>query len=259
MVENLETLLDNVESRLEKQGIKKIDKPTLEQARDAFRRTDERELNERWESYINLQLALCTLEMYTPPNLDIIGSADIRVYHSNRIPCNCDHDFTIERLSAPFSLTDAGNFAGYDAETHCYAFRGQRRLFREFLSLVEPLFKKKAFKSAIVRSVGVRVPMANFATGWDFDEFASHVEAMECMLFLKKPLKDPLKFKEAAAYHSLARKDAADCVALELFGEEAVSRNDATNSIVEGKTDTPHTNLEPRRYSLRRRKLSSHH
>ncbi|TWU72438.1 hypothetical protein ED733_003422 [Metarhizium rileyi] len=240
---------------LQKHGIRRIAKPTKDQIRDAYHRADTNELQDQWELHRKGQLCWHPWDTYSPSNLEIVRTSDIRVYHKNSVPCNCGHDLAVERLSRPSSIFDFGNYAGYDSKEGCYAFRGQRRLLGDFLSKTEPLFENSSVKSAFVRPVGVSIPFAGFPAEWTFEEFAVHAETMVCILFLESGDKDPLGF-EAMAPAVEERPDSDK--ELDFLHKMAKSQSDTQDTAaveaaetLKGDADDP---VKPGRYAFRQRK-----
>ncbi|KAG8428196.1 hypothetical protein J3459_005982 [Metarhizium acridum] len=247
-------MTENVDEVLQKLGIRKIPHPTKDEVRNAYHRVDTTELKDQWESYITGQQCWHPWETYSPPDLEIIRSSDVRVYHRNSVPCQCGHDLTVERLSVYFSIFDAGNYAGYDSTEHCYAFRGQRRLLDDFLDRAEVLFEKKDVKSALVGPVGVSIPFSGFPSGWKFEEFAMHAETIMCLLFLASNGKDPLNFEDLAI---VAEKEPDSDADLEILRRESNFRNGAQPAVVAESAqvldNVSDIMVEPGRYPRRRR------
>ncbi|KHN96593.1 uncharacterized protein MAM_05536 [Metarhizium album ARSEF 1941] len=246
---------------LRKHGIRRIPHPTKDQVRKAYVRADANELNDVWQSYITGRQCWHPWDTYSPPDLEIVCSADIRVYHRNSVPCDCGHDLAVERLSVACSLVDFGNYAGYDSVRRCYAFRGQRRLLDDFLGRAEELFDKREVKMALVAAVGITIPFAGFPSGWKLEEFAMHAETMMCILFLASTDEDPLNF-EALALASVPEKEPDSDTGLDL-GEESDSQSGARQHAAEagsaqGFDVVPGDVVEPGRYPLRQRKSVVH-
>lgn len=187
---------ENAEVTVKKYGIKKILEPTIEKVRNAFLRASDDELDFRFHSYESGASFEGHFDTYDPPVLQILHSREVNVYHINSVACGCDNDYAVDRCDHYLDH----NFAGYNSEFHCYAFKGQRRLFPDFLSMTEQLFRDRSIYMAFVRPWDVLIPITGLPLGWNKEQFAMHAKTMSCILFLKPSgVKDPLNFDEMAS------------------------------------------------------------
>lgn len=171
----------DIGAELENLGIRKIYSPTINEVREAYVQIDCETIDTYYNNYMNganrahVQIPL--------PIIDVVKATDIRVYHSNPIPCDCDNDWAIERLSSDYKF----NYMGYDLVKGCLAFKGQIRLFDKFLEAASMAFSKGYVHMAYVRPRGLHIPIDGLNRGLNYEEFASQIEIVDCLLFLKDP------------------------------------------------------------------------
>ncbi|GAO19476.1 uncharacterized protein UV8b_00428 [Ustilaginoidea virens] len=202
-------------------GIKKIWSPTAAALRDAFERLHGEDVDEYYDSYA--RGALIAYDSYEPPTLEIVHSSDIRVYYSNMGVCKCHNDINIERVSRDWLY----NFMGYNEDELCYVFAGQRRLFDEFLKRTASLIQEGKVEMAYVRPRALQVPLEGLNPGLDYEQFASHIKTLDCILFLVPSLRDPLKL-DALASTGQAAADLAVVAEVTDTGRYALRRRKST-------------------------------
>ncbi|KAH7325874.1 hypothetical protein B0I35DRAFT_474605 [Stachybotrys elegans] len=123
------------------------------------------------------------------------------------------------------------NFMGYHQEERCFVFKGQSRLFDEFMVFITALIQSGGEVTTVFDCpIVTRFPPDGLPEGLGYNEFASHVEIVQYCVFTKNASKDNesdnVDTSETAVFPNL---DGETCDDLEAV-VESLSEHDGAGS-----------------------------
>lgn len=120
------------------------------------------------------------------PHLELLPTSeiDVTVYRCN--PDNKMTSFNVTKISDPSAI----NFIGYCQEESCLAFRGEVRLFKEFLDFAYETVNYRAVEGGIKGGKEIRYPCPGLEMGLSYEDFAARVEIVEYVIFMDRSSRD---------------------------------------------------------------------
>ncbi|CAM1500817.1 Fc.00g099790.m01.CDS01 [Cosmosporella sp. VM-42] len=124
------------------------------------------------------------VESATLPTLELLASSEIHV-DIDRDPESNE----ITSLHVSHANDDTAiNFMGYHPEQDCVAFKGEARLFSDFIDFTSVLVKWESIEGAFGAAGEVRVPAEGLERGLNYDEFAARVEIVQYVMFAQSAI-----------------------------------------------------------------------
>ena len=118
-------------------------------------------------------------ESATLPTLELLSSSDICVNITRDPESSEVTGVHVSNAKDPTAI----NFMGYHREQDCVAFKGEARLFSDFIDFTSVLMQWKTIEGVFGAAAEVRVPTAGLARGLNYNEFAARVEIVEYVMF----------------------------------------------------------------------------
>lgn len=120
------------------------------------------------------------------PHLQLLPASDIDVKVDRSNPDNTITSFNVTKTSDPTAI----NFMGYYREENCLAFRGEVRLFKEFLDFANETVSVRAIEGGIKTGKEIRYPCPSLEMGLSYEDFAARVEIVEYVIIMDRSNKD---------------------------------------------------------------------
>ncbi|KEY72039.1 hypothetical protein S7711_00057 [Stachybotrys chartarum IBT 7711] len=194
--------------------------------------------------------------------LQLVPSSDLDVNQVRSASDDSVINVDVCRYSDPWST----NFMGWHQGQKCFVFKGETRLFDDFLAFTTELLKAERVLLIFKAPFSIRVPRGGLPAGMSYEEFAGHVETVEYAMWLQDSVDDdsdgespatldPPGSNEKPAVEAEAPEINSDDVALVRFSESQESPQTKVDAAmqdvaVEGPGQVPQDNV---RKSLRNR------
>jgi hypothetical protein len=147
------------------------------------------------------------------PTLQLLPSSDIYVKIVRDDINDKITSFTVTKISDPSTV----NFMGYYLDEHCLAFRGEVRLFKEFLHFASETVGFRAIEGCIKTGKEIRYPCPGLGRGLSFEDFAARVEIVEYVVILNVSMRDREGMFFAFKLKTSAHSPSPQCCNASLF------------------------------------------
>ncbi|KFA61398.1 hypothetical protein S40285_03620 [Stachybotrys chlorohalonatus IBT 40285] len=118
--------------------------------------------------------------------LQLVPSSDLDVNQVRSASDDSVINVDVCRYSDPWST----NFMGWHQGQKCFVFKGETRLFDDFLAFTTELLKAERVLLVFKAPFSIRLPRGGLPAGMSYEEFAGHVETVEYAMWLQDSVDD---------------------------------------------------------------------